>query len=353
MRWLMALAVAAVVARGGYAQSEAPKVTIARWSGDRMAAISLTFDDAMKTQLENVAPILKKHHLNATFFVVTGKDEWSQRKKEWQTLAGEGNEIANHTVNHPCLLKEITPHSQEYTPERMEAEVRDAAAEITKSVVSQRGLTFAYPCGNMSFGTPGEQARNQALFMTYVSLYSFAARGYGAPGTQDPDNMNLLTITDLGMTEGKDFVELLEMAEPGVRGRNWGVFTFHGVGGEWLSVDTSVLEELAGYLEQHSEIWTATFGDAVRYIEERQAASVETDKSGENSMDVRLSWPLDRKVYDLPLTLRVELPSSWKQVNAATNGKALATTIKTGAKSAVALIEVAPGTETVRLTGAN
>jgi peptidoglycan-N-acetylglucosamine deacetylase len=353
MKWFMAVVLAVVVTHGGYAQSEAPKVTIARWPGDRIATISLTFDDAMKTQLENVAPILKKHHLNATFFVITGKPEWTQRKKEWQALAGDGNEISNHTVNHPCLLKEITPHSQEYTPERMEAEVRDAATEITTTIGSQRGLTFAYPCGNMSFGTPGEQARNQALFMTYVSKYSFAARGYGAPGAQDPDNMNVLTVTDLGMTQGKDYVALLEMAEPVVRARSWGVFTFHGVGGEWLSIDTEALEELAAYLEQHSEIWTATFGDAVRYIQERLAGSVETEKSGESSLDVRLSWPLDRKVYDLPLTLRIELPSSWKQVNAAADGKAVTATIKTRAQGAVALIEVAPGTGTVHLTGTN
>ena len=30
----------------------------------------------------------------------------------------------------------------------------------------------------------------------------------GAPGVQDPDNMNVLTVTDLGITMGKDFVEL-------------------------------------------------------------------------------------------------------------------------------------------------
>jgi peptidoglycan-N-acetylglucosamine deacetylase len=351
MKWLIGIVLAVVVVQGANAQSEAPTATIARWPGDRVAAISLTFDDAMKTQLENVAPILKKHHLNATFFVMTGKPDWSQRKKEWQALAADGNEIANHTVNHPCLLKEITPHSQAYTPEKMEAEVRDAAAEITKTIGSQRGMTFAYPCGNMSFGPVGEQARNQALFMTYVSQYAFAARGYGAPGVQDPDNMNVLTVSDLGMTREKDYVGLLEMAEPAVRARNWGVFTFHGVGGEWLSVDTEALEELAGYLEQHSEIWTATFGDAVRYIQERLAASVDTTKSGESSLQVRVSWPLERKVYDLPLTLRVELPTSWKQVNAEANGKAVATTIKAGDKGAVALIDVAPGIETVHLSG--
>ncbi|MGB7438657.1 MAG: polysaccharide deacetylase family protein [Candidatus Acidiferrum sp.] len=308
MKCWMTVLIAVFIAHAAYAQTEAPTVTIARWPGDRLAAISLTFDDAMKTQLENAGPILKKHHLNGTFFARTGTTEWTQRKKEWQALAADGNEIANHTVNHPCLLKEIQPHSQDYTPEMMEAEVRDGAAEIGKTIGSAHGLAFAYPCGNMSFGLPGEQARNQALFMTYVSHYSFAARGYGAASPQDPENMNVLTITDLGMTEGKDFVALLEMAEPAVRERNWGVFCFHGVGGQWLSIKTEALEELASYLEQHSEIWTTTFGDAVRYIQERKAASVETQPAGEGSFDVRLTWPLARDVYDLPLTLRFEVP---------------------------------------------
>ena len=42
------------------------------WPGDRSAAISLTFDDAMQTHLDNAGPILKKHGLNGTFFAITG-----------------------------------------------------------------------------------------------------------------------------------------------------------------------------------------------------------------------------------------------------------------------------------------
>lgn len=353
MKGLMVVLLVAVAMRGGYAQSEAPVVTIAQWPGDRVAAISLTFDDAMNTQLENVAPILKRYHLNGTFFVTTGKIEWTQRKKDWQRLAEDGNEIANHTVNHPCLLKEITPHSQDYTPEMMEGEVRDAAAEIARTIGSQRGLTFAYPCGNLSFGMPGDQARNQALFLTYVSHYSFAARGYGPAGPQDPDNLNVLTITDLGMTEGKDFLGLLELAEPAVRGKNWGVYCFHGVGGEWLSIKTEALEELASYLEHHPEIWTTTFGDVVRYIQERKAASIETQPSGEDSFDVRLSWPLEKNVYDLPLTVRIELPPTWKRAHCVVDGKPADTTIKPGTKGSIALIEVAPGTKDIHMTIAN
>ncbi len=354
MKWTApALFVVVTAVCLGLAQSETPTVTIARWPGDQLAAISLTFDDAMATHLDIVAPILKKHRLNGTFFVTTGRNEWTTRKKDWQQLATDGNEIGNHTVNHPCLLKEIEPHSQDYTPERMEAEVRDAAVEIVKTIGSHRGLVFAFPCGNMSFGPPREQARNQALYLTYVSRYAFAARGYGTGGAQDPDDMNILNIREVGMTEGKDFVSLLTMAEPAVVGRNWGVYCFHGVGGEWLAIKAETLDELAAYLERHSEIWTASFGDAVRYIQERKASSLETKQSGDGSFDVLLSWPLEKEIYDLPLTLRIELPPTWKGIVAVANGSSLPTTVKSGAKSTIALVEVAPGTEAVHLSNSS
>src|SRR5579864_436132 len=106
--WLMTAFVAA-----GTAQNVAPRVSITRWPQDRSAAISLTFDDGINTDLDYAGPILKKHHLNGTFFVTTGMGPWEKRKAEWKQLALDGNELANHTVHHPCLLPQITPHSQD------------------------------------------------------------------------------------------------------------------------------------------------------------------------------------------------------------------------------------------------
>ena len=138
-------------ASAALAQQVPPNVTVAQWPGDRLAAISLTFDDAMSSQLDNAGPILKKHHVNGTFFVSTGQPSWRNRKSEWKDLAKRGNELASASS---CLLPEIQPHSQDYTPEMMEAEIRDTAQEIITLLNWHRGLTFAYPCGNASFGKP-------------------------------------------------------------------------------------------------------------------------------------------------------------------------------------------------------
>jgi len=333
------------------AQNAVPTVTVARWPRDRAAAISLTFDDGINSHLDHVRSILKKHHLNATFFVATGMGPWEKRKAEWKQLAADGNELGNHTVHHPCLLPQITPHSQDYTPQMMEAEIKDAAQEIQEATGSKRGMTFAYPCGNMSFGNPADEVKNAALYARYVAENSFAARGYGAGGTQGPEDINILAINDLGLTSDKDFLTLLDMARPAVQGHNWGVYAFHGVGGDWLSITPETLDELASYLEKHSEIWTATFGDVVRYIQESKAASMRITNSNSNSLTVSLSWPMDKRTYDVPLTLKVEVPQAWQDASATGDGKTLTVKIANPKRGAVILIEVPAQTTEVRIAG--
>ncbi len=328
-----------------------PPPVVATWPGDRTAAISLTFDDAMATQLDNVGPILKKYGMHGTFFVVTGADDWQKRTAEWKRLSSQGNEIGGHTVNHPCLLPQVKQHAQDYTPAMMEAEIRDSAKTIQAEIGEQRGLTFAYPCGNMSFGPPTEQTRNAALYQRYVSEHYFAARSYSGPrngwgGTVAPDELSILSVPDLGFTADHGFPELIEMAEPGVRNHRWGVFTFHGIGGEWLSVSTEALEELAAYLARHPEIWTATFGDGVRYIQESKALGIHAAKSGDGEARFDLNWPLDAKTYDLPVTLKWRLPEGWSSVQAYIEEKPAATSAQLTGR--VLLLDVPPGTTSVR-----
>jgi hypothetical protein len=216
-----------------WAQSASlPKVT--PWPQDRMAAISLTFDDGTPSHLDVAGPILKKHHLNGTFYVVTGNETWRRRLDDWRRMAAEGNEIGSHTVHHPCLLPQIKPNSQGYTPEMMRAEAGDSAQEITARLGVQRGLTFAYPCATMTFGPPADQVRNEVLYLGYVAEFYFAAReDHGVP--VNPPELSPLTVHGLGRTVGIDFPHLLALMEPAVQTHQWGVLTYHGVGGDGLS----------------------------------------------------------------------------------------------------------------------
>src|SRR4051794_14180230 len=65
--------------------------------------VVLTFDDAVKTQLTNVAPLLKELGFQATFFI---SQHWMDDKANfltWEEVAqlhGMGFEIGNHTWTH-------------------------------------------------------------------------------------------------------------------------------------------------------------------------------------------------------------------------------------------------------------
>jgi peptidoglycan/xylan/chitin deacetylase (PgdA/CDA1 family) len=322
-------------------------LTVARWPGDRDAAISLTFDDAMASQLENVGPTLRKHGLHGTFFVTTGAEAWRTRIADWKKLALDGNEIGGHTVHHPCLLERIEPHSQNYSPEMMEAEIRDSAQTIQQEIGNQHGLTFAYPCGNMSFGRPADQTRNEALYLRFVSEHFYAARGYGEVAAVTPDELSILSVPDLGFTAGRDFRGLLEMADAGLRNHQWGVFTFHGVGGQWLSVTAQAFDELAAYLAHHDEIWTTTFGDGIRYIQESKALVISPVQSNSAYYRFQLNWPLDAQIFNLPLTFIWQLPAGWTACAAQADDKAVTVRSSPQSKSRAALVDISPGTRSL------
>ena len=90
--WTCALVLFATAA---LAQDAIPKASVTRWPQDRAAAISLTFDDGINTDLDFVGPILARHHLTGTFFVATAMGPWEKRKTEWKQLAQAGGNFAD------------------------------------------------------------------------------------------------------------------------------------------------------------------------------------------------------------------------------------------------------------------
>ena len=68
------------------------------WPKGKKAAISLTFDDARPSQIDNGLPILDAHNLKATFYVSVGPVE--QRLTEWRNAVANRHEIGNHTLTN-------------------------------------------------------------------------------------------------------------------------------------------------------------------------------------------------------------------------------------------------------------
>src|ERR671939_2070439 len=76
------------------------------WPRECRGAVSLTFDDGMRSQLETAIPLLDEHGLQATFYLNPPRDgdeaTWREKLAPWRAAAGRGHEIGNHSLTHPC-----------------------------------------------------------------------------------------------------------------------------------------------------------------------------------------------------------------------------------------------------------
>ncbi len=125
--------------------------------------VVLTFDDAVKSHIDFVAPLLKEHGFGATFFITQCWMADTQHFLSWQDAArlhAMGFEVANHTWNHGGFN---TPESAPVLKTEL-AQVEAALAEagVPKPV---------------SFGWPGNGFGPEALAVLREAGYSFARRG--------------------------------------------------------------------------------------------------------------------------------------------------------------------------------
>lgn len=93
----------------------------------------------------------------------------------------------------------------------------------------------------------------------------------------------------------------------------WLVLVFHGIEGVgWQPTSTENLRIYFDYIaERKQRLWVATFQDAAKYTRERHSSAVAA-KTSSDRIEVTVTHSLDKKLYDLPLTVKTRLPADWK-----------------------------------------
>ena len=71
------------------------------WNDDKQSAISLTFDDGMKSHLDLAIPILENFGLAGTFYPIA-KGNWETSLERFRPAFENGHEIGNHSIHHWC-----------------------------------------------------------------------------------------------------------------------------------------------------------------------------------------------------------------------------------------------------------
>jgi peptidoglycan/xylan/chitin deacetylase (PgdA/CDA1 family) len=310
-----------------------PRIEIARFAGNRVAAVSYTFDDGTMGHYTVAAPTLERYGFRGTFGVVvrkTADDPEAAAKlaaaggkndarriswQEWRELAARGHEVANHGFDHRGLPALTEPE--------LEREVEDARRIITAKVGPP--LTFIYP-GN---------GRNPRV-REFVLRNHIAARDreerFGGPGFNVAKANGII---DKAIKAGQSIVIMTHaVAEAGYQPVS--------------------REELDGHLQYVStlkdRIWVDTLANVARYVRARDSATVQIQRHEADGVIFALASPLDPAVFHAPLTcvIQAEGPLISASAHRGPGGVALPAIVSGNQ----ILVEVVPGTGdvTVRWT---
>jgi peptidoglycan/xylan/chitin deacetylase (PgdA/CDA1 family) len=241
-----------------------PAAAQTRWPNGAKAAVVLTYDDALESQLDHAIPALDAAGLKGTFFLANVKESDVDR---WRAAARHGHELANHTIFHPCT-HDVYPADPRYVSEAYTS--ASMLREIAQQNVLLRALDgkdrhgFATPCGqSLAGGKDYLEDLRKAGIVTYVrGVVDTPADARADVARADP-----MHIPARGFGEGATAAKMIAYAREAEQGRDWAVFLFHGVGGDYQAVPDAEHRAFVAWLAQHrSEVWVTTLQGALDWV---------------------------------------------------------------------------------------
>ena len=132
----------------------------------------------------------------------------------------------------------------------------------------------------------------------------------------------------------------------------WLVLVFHGIDSlGWEPTPIPKLEEYFKYIKDRDDkLWIATFGDVARYIREREHATINSSEK-DGKIIVSLTHSLSKTDYDLPLTLKTYIPSTWSRVTVTQGTNQKTVDAQHDEKGSYILYQAEPNTTYTLLTG--
>ena len=236
------------------------------WPGGARAAVSLTYDDGLNSQLDNAVPELDRHGFRATFFLTEQNVRNGRRLAEWQRVAEAGHEVANHTATHPCALQHLEPEAF------ARREIAGMEGYLDTNFGAERERTYAYPCGYLGIGRGGRRERyaryRQILERDGVVAARTTAGRPNRPQQVLADRFNLHAFEPTGdadvVAPARNY--LASAAAEGA----WAILVFHEVLPRWdsegdasIGVHRRILRHVAD-----QGFWCAPMGQVFAHIQE-------------------------------------------------------------------------------------
>lgn len=194
--------------------------------------LSINFDDGFSSAIEIALPILSKHNIKATFFIITNAINQNTylTSNQLQELQADGQEIGAHTRHHPHL----STLSQQEQLDEIVGSKSDLEQMGIKNVVS-----FAYPFGDYSSDTED-----------IVKKYFYDARTTKAPGFNNI-NIDPHTLKSETVIYNTKLDQIKNLIDEAIKQNSWLILVFHRIDeqGNRISADGSLLDEVLTYAQ--------------------------------------------------------------------------------------------------------
>ena len=223
----------------------------------------LTYDDALSSQLDHVVPVLDAEGFKGTFFLANVKLTDVQR---WRAVAGEGHELANHTIFHACAAAQFPADprytTETYTPASMLREIEQQNVLLT-AIDGREVHGFGTPCGKtIAGGVDYLPALRKAKLVAYVRAPLDSLADLRA----DVTRMDPMHVPSTDFPEGVTGAQFDRLCEKGAVWRRHGGFRLPW---RWRGLPSSIRRrspELITWLARHrSEVWVAALRDVLAW----------------------------------------------------------------------------------------
>lgn len=283
---------------GTIGPAEAGEPTVAEYRGNKLAAVTMTFDDTYLSQLTVSRPLFDLYGCKATFYVNSANIGGGQYTTwaMWKEAADMGFEIGNHSRSH-WIKPECTTENYQFNWDEMHGGAEDILAGIGRPP-----RTFAFPGGGASVCT--------------VALVAPSGHvDYRRNDHLVPDDRLYPEGDDLTVATGVAAIDAVIAHTPSWNGAilSWLLFYMHDVTADRAAVLEAMLDHVALH---DSEVWCTGYTEVTLYQREREQSVLQVLGREPRSLTFRLSSALDPATFNEPLTVIVPVPANTPDIRA-------------------------------------
>lgn len=234
------------------------------WPNGAKAAVNLSYDDALASQLDHAVPALNHYGFKGSFYLTLSAKSVNERLEDWRAIAKQGHELGNHTINHACRASlpnrqwvENNNNLDNKTMAQMTKEIIKAN-ELLNAIDGQKIRTFTLPCGDNIV-----EGRD---LLPEIAPYFVGIKSHEGviPASMVFFNpMNAPVIAPSNVT-GQALIAQVKQA---AKNNSIVSFTFHGIGADHLAISIDAHQQLLDYLAKNKAIyWVDTFRNISLHI---------------------------------------------------------------------------------------